>query len=193
MKPHVPVPPAPVAVAPAPTPASVPRSPVVPPTPAAKAPAPASSPRPASPPPPPPPAYDRKPAGGRSRACCRSFGDAREAWDAVVAAAPCRRGRRCDPRARGRRRSAQPIVSASASAEAPGTLTVSTNPAGVPVVIDGEPRGVTPLTLELAPGRRELRLAANGGSARVIPLTTTAGGTVSQSIELPTAGRRQDS
>ena len=85
---------------------------------------------------------------------------------------PCRRGRRCDPRARGRRRSAQPIVSlSSASAEAPGTLTVSTNPAGVPVVIDGEPRGVTPLTLELAPGRRETRLAANGGSARVIPLT----------------------
>jgi hypothetical protein len=76
----------------------------------------------------------------------------------------------------------------SASAEAPGTLTVTTNPAGVPVVIDGEPRGVTPLTLELAPGRHELRLAANGGNARVIPLTITAGGTVSQSIELPTAG-----
>ena len=76
----------------------------------------------------------------------------------------------------------------SASAEAPGTLTVTTNPAGVPVVIDGEPRGVTPLTLELAPGRHELRLAANGGNARVIPLTITAGGTVSQSIELPSAG-----
>jgi PEGA domain len=76
----------------------------------------------------------------------------------------------------------------SASAEASGTLSVTTNPAGVPVVIDGEPRGVTPLTLELAPGRHELRLAANGGSTRVIPLTITAGGTVSQSIEFPTAG-----
>jgi hypothetical protein len=76
----------------------------------------------------------------------------------------------------------------SASAEASGTLTVTTNPAGVPVVIDGEPRGVTPLSLELAPGRHELRLAANGGNARVIPLTITAGGTVSQSIELPSAG-----
>ena len=65
---------------------------------------------------------------------------------------------------------------------------MTTNPAGVPVVIDGEPRGVTPLTLELAPGRHELRLAANGGNARVIPLTITAGGTVSQSIELPSAG-----
>ena len=36
----------------------------------------------------------------------------------------------------------------SAAAEAPGTLVVSTTPAGVPVIIDGQPRGVTPLTVE---------------------------------------------
>jgi hypothetical protein len=64
---------------------------------------------------------------------------------------------------------------------------VSTNPAGVPVVIDGQPRGVTPLTLELAPGAHELRLAT-GVEPRIIPLTITAGGTVSQSIELPRTG-----
>ena len=75
----------------------------------------------------------------------------------------------------------------SAAAEAPGTLVVNTNPAGVPVVIDGQPRGVTPLTLELAPGAHELRLATDG-EPRIIPLTITAGDTVSQSIELPKAG-----
>ncbi|HEY5618318.1 MAG TPA: PEGA domain-containing protein [Vicinamibacterales bacterium] len=75
----------------------------------------------------------------------------------------------------------------SAAAEAPGTLVVNTNPAGVPVVIDGQPRGVTPLTLELAPGAHELRLATSG-DPRIIPLTITAGGTVSQSLELPKAG-----
>ena len=75
----------------------------------------------------------------------------------------------------------------SAGAEAPGTLVVNTNPAGVPVVIDGQPRGVTPLTLELAPGAHELRLATDG-EPRIIPLTITAGDTVSQSIELPKAG-----
>jgi hypothetical protein len=75
----------------------------------------------------------------------------------------------------------------SAAAEAPGTLVVSTNPAGVPVVIDGQPRGVTPLTLELSPGTHELRLATSG-EPRIIPLRITAGSTVSQSIELPQTG-----
>jgi hypothetical protein len=75
----------------------------------------------------------------------------------------------------------------SAAAEAPGTLTVSTNPAGVPVIIDGQPRGVTPISLELAPGAHELRLAT-GDSPRIIPVRITAGGTVSQSIELPAVG-----
>jgi hypothetical protein len=188
VKPHVPVPLAPVAVAPTPTPVSVPRSPGVSPTAAAKAPAPASSPRPASPPPPPPPVMTEN---LRSVAAAHAVDHSetreqhgtpwwrqpRVAAAAVAILALVGGGALLS-------RSYLP----SASAEAPGTLTVTTNPAGVPVVIDGDPRGVTPLTLELAPGRHELRLAANGGSARVIPLTITAGGTVSQSIELPTAG-----
>jgi hypothetical protein len=72
----------------------------------------------------------------------------------------------------------------AASAEAPGTLVVTTNPAGVPVVIDGQARGVTPLTVELAPGSHELRLEAEGGP-RIIPFTVKSGNTVSQTIELP--------
>ena len=75
----------------------------------------------------------------------------------------------------------------SAAAEAPGTLVVSTNPAGVPVVIDGQPRGVTPLTVELSPGAHELRLAT-AGEPRIIPLRIASGSTVSQSIELPRTG-----
>jgi serine/threonine protein kinase len=72
-----------------------------------------------------------------------------------------------------------------AEAEATGTLVVSTNPAGVSVVIDGQTRGVTPLTLELAPGSHELRLAADGGEPRIIPVIITAGSSVSHTIELP--------
>jgi hypothetical protein len=74
----------------------------------------------------------------------------------------------------------------SAAAEAPGTLVVTTNPAGVPVVVDGQSRGVTPLTVELAPGSHELRLEAEGGP-RVIPFTVSSGNTVSQTLELPKA------
>jgi hypothetical protein len=72
----------------------------------------------------------------------------------------------------------------SAAAEAPGTLIVTTNPAGYQVFVDGQPRGVTPLTVELAAGSHELKLATDG-EPRVIPIIITAGGTVSQSLELP--------
>jgi hypothetical protein len=72
----------------------------------------------------------------------------------------------------------------TAVAEAPGTLVVATNPPGVPVLIDGQPRGVTPLSVELAPGSHELRLEAESGP-RIIPVTVRSGGTVSQTLELP--------
>ena len=75
----------------------------------------------------------------------------------------------------------------SASAEAPGILVVETTPAGAAVLIDDRPRGVTPLTLELAPGSHVLRVVGDG-EPRVIPFTITAGGTISQVIDLPKAG-----
>ena len=74
----------------------------------------------------------------------------------------------------------------SASAEAPGTLVVTTNPAGYQVFIDGQPRGVTPLTIELAPGAHELKIATEG-EPRIIPFTVAAGSTVAQAIEVPKA------
>lgn len=80
-----------------------------------------------------------------------------------------------------------------AAAEAPGTLVVTTTPAGVNVIVDGQERGVTPLTLELAPGSHELKLAADGAEPRIIPFTVTAGNTVAQTLEFakaaPTSGQ----
>jgi hypothetical protein len=73
-----------------------------------------------------------------------------------------------------------------AAAEAPGTLVVNTNPQGHQVFIDGQPRGVTPVTLELAAGSHELKIET-GGEPRVIPFTVTPGSTVAQTIELPKA------
>lgn len=74
----------------------------------------------------------------------------------------------------------------SASAEAPGTLVVTTNPAGFQIFVDGQPRGVTPVTVELAPGSHELKIATEG-EPRIIPFTVTAGSTVAQTIEIPKA------
>ena len=74
----------------------------------------------------------------------------------------------------------------SAAAEASGTLIVSTNPAGAAVVIDGRPRGFTPLTLVLTPGEHILELVSDG-EPRTIPLTIAPGATVSHLLELPRA------
>ena len=76
---------------------------------------------------------------------------------------------------------------APAAAEATGTLVVSTNPAGIPIVVDGLPRGMTPMTLQLSPGPHELKLEGDG-EPRIIPLTIAAGSTVSHAIEMPKAG-----
>jgi hypothetical protein len=73
-----------------------------------------------------------------------------------------------------------------AAAATTGTLVVVTSPPGVQVTIDGQARGVTPLTVELAPGSHELKLAADG-EPRIIPFTINAGGTVAQTIEMPRA------
>jgi serine/threonine protein kinase len=77
-------------------------------------------------------------------------------------------------------------IAAPVAADGMGTLSVQTNPSGVSVDVDGQPRGVTPLTLNLSPGRHTLKLA-NEGNVRSMPITITAGGQVSHLIELPRA------
>jgi hypothetical protein len=78
------------------------------------------------------------------------------------------------------------LMMVPAEAETSGTLVVQTNPAGVAVVVDGQARGATPLTVTLAPGPHNLELLTEG-SVRTIPLTIEAGGTVSQFVELAAA------
>ena len=64
-----------------------------------------------------------------------------------------------------------------------GTLKVESKPLGAQVKIDGEVKGVTPLTLSLAGGAHVMEIAA-GTEPRVIPITVTAGQTLSQYVEL---------
>ena len=70
------------------------------------------------------------------------------------------------------------------AADGMGTLVVQTNPNGAMVEVDDQRRGVTPLTLDLAPGLHTLKVASEG-NARSMPITIAAGGHVSQFIELP--------
>lgn len=67
------------------------------------------------------------------------------------------------------------------AAPAMATLSVQSNPAGVPVFVDGVERGITPARITLAPGAHILELRR--GVPRVIPVTLTAGADVSQYLE----------
>ncbi len=71
-----------------------------------------------------------------------------------------------------------------AAAEAMGTLIVESNPAGAAALVDGQPRGFTPLTLALSPGAHVLEVVS-GAERRTIPVTLAAGNTVSQFLDLP--------
>jgi hypothetical protein len=73
----------------------------------------------------------------------------------------------------------------SVAAEASGTLIVNTNPAGVAVVIDGQHRGTSPMTLALSPGAHTLQLVSENGAVRKLPVTIAADAQVSQFIEMP--------
>jgi hypothetical protein len=71
-----------------------------------------------------------------------------------------------------------------------GKLSVGTSPAGITVFVDGEPHGVTPLTVELPPGQHVVELRTDTERRR-IPVTVTAGGQVSQYFEFARAGATQ--
>ena len=81
------------------------------------------------------------------------------------------------------RRLATPTVAPAGA----GTLAVSTNPAGAQVIVDGEARGVTPLTLTLNAGAHVMVLRG-AGMTRSIPVAIAAGTAISQYIELPRSG-----
>jgi hypothetical protein len=69
-----------------------------------------------------------------------------------------------------------------------GTLVITSNPSGAATIVDGEARGMTPLTLTLTAGPHEVEIQSSGGTPRVIPVTVTEGSQTSQYIELPKTG-----
>ena len=74
---------------------------------------------------------------------------------------------------------------------APGNVRLDSKPEGAQVKIDGQSKGVTPLTTSLAAGAHVLELST-GGEPRVIPITVNAGETLGQYVELsgaPMLGR----
>jgi hypothetical protein len=76
-------------------------------------------------------------------------------------------------------------ASAAPPDAAGGTLIVTTDPAGAPVVIDGRQRGVTPVTLTMAAGEHVMVL---GNTApRTVHLRIAPGAQVSQFYQLPHA------
>lgn len=75
-------------------------------------------------------------------------------------------------------------LSPAATAPTTGTLVIGTNPDGVAVLVDGQSRGKTPLTLTLAPGAHALELVTDT-EHRKTTVTITAGGQVQQFLELP--------
>jgi hypothetical protein len=72
------------------------------------------------------------------------------------------------------------------AAAATGTAEFHSVPEGASVAIDGTVRGATPLRLTLPAGPHTVTLTT-GSVSRTLPLTVTAGSTVSQYAELPAA------
>jgi hypothetical protein len=79
------------------------------------------------------------------------------------------------------------IATRAAGAEATDNLSsfaINTTPQGAQVIVDGEPRGVTPLTLVIAPGSHAVTVRA-GTLERNITINAKAGGEIVRDIEFP--------
>jgi hypothetical protein len=70
-----------------------------------------------------------------------------------------------------------------------GTLVVESKPQGVPLLVDGQPQGVTPVTLRLESGRHEVELHG-GGKPRIFNVFVSRGARISQYIEMPSSRGR---
>jgi hypothetical protein len=67
-----------------------------------------------------------------------------------------------------------------------GMMAVSTTPAGATVVIDGQQRGHTPLTVPVPPGDHVLQVGLDG-SSRTVRVNVTPGAQLNEVIDLPKA------
>jgi hypothetical protein len=79
-----------------------------------------------------------------------------------------------------------PLRQFTAAEPRAGNLTIDTRPVASEVLVDGQRRGMTPLTLALAPGAHTITVRS-GSDERVVPLTIAAGADVSQYFEMKTA------
>jgi hypothetical protein len=64
-----------------------------------------------------------------------------------------------------------------------GSMAIESKPTGAQVKVNGEVKGVTPLTVSLEAGAHVVEIAA-GGEPRILPVTITAGATLAQYVEL---------
>lgn len=76
-----------------------------------------------------------------------------------------------------------PLAALRADAPRTGRVTIETQPVGSEVVVDGDRRGTTPLTLALVPGAHTITIR-HEGDERVVPLTIAAGAEVTQYFEM---------
>ena len=81
---------------------------------------------------------------------------------------------------------ARQYFSAAPVAVTTGTLVVTTNPPGATLSVDGQAKGMTPVTLTLSAGTHEIELTG-AGEPRTLPVTITAGTQANQYIELAAA------
>jgi len=78
---------------------------------------------------------------------------------------------------------ASKLFSPRAATVSTGTVSITTVPPGAQVAVDGQARGVTPLTVALPPGAHTLELRGNG-EPRTIPISVSAGQQIAQYVEL---------
>jgi len=71
----------------------------------------------------------------------------------------------------------------TAMSSSPGTVVVESKPSGAHVKIDGQDKGVTPLSTKVPAGTHVIEIAS-GGEPRVIPMSLEAGQTFAQYVEI---------
>ena len=79
-----------------------------------------------------------------------------------------------------------PALRTGSTAPLTGNLTLDTRPVGAEVLVNGEPRGVTPLTFALPVGAHRITIR-NGSDERNVSIAMTAGAEISQYYELKPA------
>jgi hypothetical protein len=67
------------------------------------------------------------------------------------------------------------LVRAPAASVTTGMLVITTNPTGAQAIVDGQPRGETPLKVELHAGAHKVELHGAGG-AKIFPVMASRAG-----------------